>query len=82
MLRHDHNEPVQSLAFSPQKNLLATASAGGTVRLWELETYSEIATLSGHRDVVRSVAFSLDRKLLATGSQDETVRLWDPQQPT
>ena len=39
-----------------------------TVKLWDVQARTLLATLEGHADSVRSVAFSLDGRLLATGS--------------
>lgn len=59
--------------------MLASASADQTVRLWNVQTQTELAILQGHRACVRCVAFSPDGTLLASGSDDETIRLWDAQ---
>ncbi|MDY6783601.1 MAG: NB-ARC domain-containing protein [Cyanobacteriota bacterium] len=74
-----HTNWVRSVAFHPQKNLLASGSNDSTVRLWKLdsEECECIATLEGHTDQVWSVAFSPDGKMLASASADTTVRLWD-----
>ena len=67
-----------SVAFSPvDDTLLASGSSDGTVKLWDVETQTNIATLEGHTAAVFSVAFSPNRMLLASGSFDGTVKLWD-----
>ena len=47
-----------------------------TIKLWDVATGKEQATLKGPRPVV-SVAFSPDGKTLASGSWTETIKLWD-----
>jgi len=72
-----HTNWVRSLAFHPQKLILASCSNDRTVKLWNIETGECLATLEGHTDQVWSVAFSPDGQILASASSDKTVRLWD-----
>ncbi|MDE2722225.1 MAG: hypothetical protein OXI59_02485, partial [Gemmatimonadota bacterium] len=55
---------------------LASGGYDGTVRLWDVETRENIATLR-HTDLVSSVSFSPSGKILASGAWDNTVRLWN-----
>ena len=72
-----HTRYIESLAFSPDGNTLATGSSDHTVRLWDVSTGEHKTTLVGHTRSVDTVAFSPDGRTLATGSWDGTVRLWD-----
>ena len=75
----EHGGGVTSVAFSPDGALLASGGEDNTVKLWNVQTHTNIATLEGHRDDVNSVSFSPDGTLLASGSYDDTVKLWDVQ---
>ncbi len=65
------------MAYSPEGKRLASASADGTVRVWDSESGQETLTLKGHAGQVYSVAFSPDGQRLASAGQDKTVKVWD-----
>ena len=75
-LRAGDADNLISVSFSPDGTLLASGS-GTAVRLWNVATHTNIATLGDHTDDVTSVAFSDDGTLLASGAADNTVKLWD-----
>ena len=70
-----HTDGVNSVAFSPDGKMLA--SAGLSITLWDVATGKEQATLKGHRGLVNCVAYSPDGKTLASGGEDKTIKLWD-----
>ncbi len=73
----DHKNPIMSVAFSPDSQMLATGSIDRTARLWQVEGLKALGTLEGHEDWVKALTFTPDGKTLATGSHDGSVRLWD-----
>lgn len=72
-----HTMPVLSVAFSPDGRTFASASADGTLQIWDRVTGTHKRRLIAHKVDVNSVAFSPDERILASGSDDGTVLLWD-----
>ena len=75
----DGHSRSRSLAFSPDGSQLVSGFQDGTVRLWDVDTQTEIATLEGHPSWITSVAYSPNGDHLASASYGDydTVRLWD-----
>lgn len=73
-----HNRYITSLAFSPNGEILASASADGTVQLWDMTSNQHVQTLQlPNRSDFVPIAFSPDSKLLAAGAADGSISLWD-----
>ena len=71
-----HADSVMSVSFSPDSEILATASKDKTVKLWT-RNGRLIKTLTGHKGWVTGVTFSPDGEMLASASDDGTVKLWN-----
>jgi WD40 repeat protein/serine/threonine protein kinase len=72
---HAHDRNIWTVAFRPDGRQLATASADGTVKVWDAETWQLLRQLD-HPDGACGVAYSPDGRFLATGSW-EHVSLFD-----
>ena len=70
-----HRDVVWGLSFSPDGQLLASASNDRTVKLWR-PNGQLAATLNGHENRLTSVHFSPDGESLVSSSSDGTARLW------
>ncbi|HEY9833374.1 MAG TPA: hypothetical protein V6D26_22670, partial [Stenomitos sp.] len=70
-----HISRIFGVSFSPDGQILASASEDKTIKLWRIDG-TELATCYGHEDWVFSVSFSPSGQMLASASADKTVRLW------
>lgn len=62
-------------ALDPDR--LVSASFDGTVRVWDLTNYRQVAALSGHETWVGHVAVCGKAKLAVSGDYDGVVKVWD-----
>jgi WD40 repeat protein len=69
---------VYAVAFSPDSRRLATASSfKEAVKLWDVATGQELATLEGQGDGFLRVIFSADgRAIAAISASSDRVNLW------
>ncbi len=72
----NHTDALTMAIFSPDDQLVATASKDKTARIWQARDGKELFTLKGHEDTVTSCQFSPDSKLLLTTSLDKTACIW------
>lgn len=71
-----HDDWVRDINASPNGELLVTASADGTARIWSSRSRVPIAVLRGHTAQVNRAMFSPDGKRVVTASDDGNVRVW------
>jgi WD40 repeat protein len=65
------------VAFSPDSKTLASGDVAGVVKLWDVTTGMNTATLKCHDEDVASVAFSPNGKTLASLDIHDQVHLWN-----
>lgn len=79
-----HTAQVNSVAFSPDKKILASGSNDDSIILWDFsdpENPVQLSKLTGHTAGVTSLAFSPTQKWLASGSEDRNIIVWDISDP-
>lgn len=77
-----HMRKVIFVKFHPTaSNVLATASADMTVKLWDIDAGAEKTTLSGHDQTLQDLQFNYDGSLCATSAKDKKLRIFDPRTP-
>jgi WD40 repeat protein len=72
-----HERSISAVTFSPDGQILASASSDLTLRLWNVNSGALLLTLEGHKLYINAITFSPDSKALASASNDMTVRLWN-----
>ena len=70
---------LTNVAYCADGKAVAATSEGPNPRLrvWDVDTGEELASLAGHTDDVAGLALHPAGHLAATGSHDGTVRVWD-----
>ena len=72
----NHDDDVETVAFSPDGKYIVSGSRDNTARIWDVSTGKEIYQIKFDAWVL-CVAFSPNGKYIVAGSQDRTVRVWE-----
>jgi WD40 repeat protein len=68
---------VYDVAVTPGGKYAISGSWDKTLRVWDIETWECIRTLTGHTDSVFALAVTPDGKYVISASKDKTLRVWD-----
>jgi WD40 repeat protein len=72
-----HEDSVNSVAFSPDGNTLASGGFDNAIKLWDVNSGKLLTSVKGHSNFVLSVTFSPDGNMLASSSYDKSIKLWE-----
>ena len=67
---------VYSVAFSPDKSLLVSASSDKMVRIWDVKNGKLLFEIKAHKQAVNYTEFSPNGKTIVSVSSDKTAKLW------
>ena len=70
-----HEGDIQDISFSPDNQIIVTASADKTVKFWQLDG-KEIIKQEGTDQENQDVRFNRDGQIVAALGADNTVKLW------
>jgi WD40 repeat protein len=76
---HGHRDDVTAIAISPDSAHLASGSADGELRIWDIASGDTSLSTQAHTTTITSLAWSPDGTILASSTTDRFVKLWDTQ---
>ena len=69
---------VGEFTFSPDGKILAIGGSDKKIRLWEVETGTNISTLiTDYENTIRALAFSPNGRILVSGNDNRSITMWD-----
>ncbi|KAF9122645.1 Coronin-like protein crn1 [Mortierella sp. 14UC] len=75
---NSHGRKVGQVLFNPvAENVLLSASADLTMKLWDVEKGVEKQEITGHMEIIQSVAWNYNGTLVATTCRDKKLRVFD-----
>ncbi|KAK3842897.1 MAG: hypothetical protein J3R72DRAFT_367396 [Linnemannia gamsii] len=75
---NSHGRKVGQVLFNPvAENVLLSASADLTMKLWDVEKGVEKQEITGHMEIIQSVAWNYNGTLVATTCRDKKLRIFD-----
>jgi len=77
----NHSGGVWSIAFSPNGDQLASGGADTEIKVWDVESRRQLASIQAEGGRIRALRFSPAAPLLAAACEDGSIRIWDLRNP-
>lgn len=73
-----HNNGLSQARYSPNGEMIATATDKGEIKLWDVKTGMLITPLKGHSSYISSLEFDAkgERIISSSSGQDNSVKVW------
>jgi serine/threonine protein kinase len=84
-LQGEAEESIYVLLVSQDENFLiggGESQVGGTITIWDLNSYQKIKTFNAHMEAVTALAISPEDERLISGSRDKSVKIWKIEVPS
>ncbi|GAB9473883.1 Ferric reduction oxidase 8 [Globisporangium polare] len=66
-----------AIQFHPDGGIFGTGSKTKLLQMWDVKSFTNVATFEGHTAQVNTLSFSENGYQLASGAQDGIVKFWD-----
>jgi WD40 repeat protein len=77
LVRRDGNSAMRVMSVAFSDSILAVGYRDGVLALWDIGTWTELASSQVQQDSIFGLAFSPDGQRLATSGASHVVQLWD-----
>ncbi|WP_321508189.1 DUF4062 domain-containing protein [uncultured Methanoregula sp.] len=72
-----YSSMIKTVTLTPDEKKVVFGMNDNTLKVWDLITDQELASLTGHANHVNAVAVTPDGSQIISGSSDNTLKVWD-----
>lgn len=73
----EHSGPINTLMMSPDARWVASGSADGSLKIWDIAANKVLANFTFPNQAVSCLQFNPQTRTMANGSTDRSVKYWD-----